>query len=308
MAIQDTLNDLSARAEGLVTGIPWAQLEAQGKAGNYVADYMAPAFERAYAVMKTLYYDPVLFNKSQTESAVKQVAENIYDGVKDQIELVLTANVYALLKSGVTVSVRSLRDVISLAYGTAVFGAKLHATTDEPNARTVLPLEDVKAHADRIVRIFEAIKILDDLGVLVFMKWDSSFMEELRVEEGLPPNTPNPMKGLGVVPIVAIAIAIVAGIVLIAGIWIWASYASEYNRKALEAVKQICLDPNQPESVKKQCVETLGTPQAGFAAVAMKLGTTALTYIFIGALIVGGIYFAPMIVRSFREAKAEARA
>jgi hypothetical protein len=311
MTIEETFNDLTARAETITKGIPWARLEAEGKVGNYVVDYIAPAFSAATDVMNTLYYDIVLYNKAQTESAVKQIAENMYDGIKNQLSDMLHGNISGFLKNGVALQVRNLRDLVSLAYGTAFFGARLHSSATDYAAIASLPYNDVKAHADKVVRILEGIKILDDLGVLTFMKWDSSFMEDLRIEQGYPPNTPNPpnpMKGLGAVPVLGIVIAIIAGIVIIAGIWIWARSASEYNRQALATLEKLCSDPSQSEKIKTQCVKALSEPQAGFAAVVQKLGTTALTYVFIGALIVGAIYLAPRIVRSFREAQAEARA
>lgn len=318
MSVESYLQELAQHAEGAVKGVDWDKLDEQGKGvpldpsqdahADYMYLYLGPALDRAGRVMNTLYYDPVLVNKAQTESSVKAVANNLYDGAKETLmSLAGGTGFFSLLKGGITFHLQNLRDLISLAYGSALFGAKLHTAAGNYGV-VFLGRRAWRDHGDRVCRILNAIAMLDDLGVLKFLKWDSSFMENLRIEQGLPANAPNPMKGLGAIPVLGIAIAIVAGLVLLGGIWIWSATANEYNRQALEILSQICMSPQQDESTKKQCVQALSQPQAGFASVAMKLGTTALTYAFVGALVVGGIYLAPTIVRSVRKAKAEARA
>lgn len=302
MTISETLKDLGARAENVVQGIPWSQLESEGKLADYVGSYLAPAFNDAMLVMNTLYYDFTLYNAASTAAAVKDVTSTVVETANRQLDLVLHGSLTSMLRSGLALSIRAFRDFISLAYGVAFFGAKLHSGQTDYAALSTIP--DWKSHADRVYRILRAIKMLDDAKALTWLKWDSSFMEELRVEQGYAPGTKNP---LGIAPIIAAIIGSVVALVLIAGLIIWANSTNEVNRKALATLQELCTAKDQSDAVKSQCVKALAIPQASFAAVVQKVAETAIQYLFWGALIVGGIYFAPKIVHSIKEARKEAR-
>ena len=327
-----TIDDLIARANMLVHGIDWDALDSQSRGVpldpkqdahlDYWTVYLAPAFNRAADVMNTLYYDPIIVNRADTEVSLSNIwgeFEKASPYIWDNVSLV--ANPVTYMKMALTnplvLNAEPMRNVISYVWGVIMFGVKLHTTfMIASQGRATM-----RAHADHIVRLCEAIALLDQAGALSQLKWNSDTMVKLRASQGVsalqpftPPVSSAPAtsglgaNGLGiVVPVLGIVVAVLGAAVLFYGIYKWSTVTTEVNKATLETTKQLCSDPTyaNDEASRAGCVKVLGDALAETTKV--KLPSAIMTYVFYAALIAGGIYFAPFIVRSFMGAKKELR-
>ena len=208
------IDELVAQASKLVKGIDWDALDArsvgvpldprQDAHLMYWVEYLGPAFNRAADVMNTLYYDPTITNRAGTEASVgnvwgklKQAAPLVWDEITvsnmtSNIKLML----YSRFGSPFALPAVELREVLSYVWGVVVFGTKLHTTF----AITAVGRAKWREHGNRLVMLCEAIALLDQMGALTQLKWDSSALVALRRQPGfsnLQPLTTPPMATSG---------------------------------------------------------------------------------------------------------------
>ena len=324
------IDDLVAQAEKLVRGINWDSLDSrsvgvpldpqQDAHLNYWVEYLAPAFTRAANVMDTLYYDPIIVNHAATEDSLGNVWESLKAAAPHAWEQItvqnLTSNLRSLLYSAfgtpVPLPADQMRNVISYVWSVVMFGTKLHTTFAIVNVGRAA----MREHANRIVMLCEAIALLDQIGALTQLKWDSSAMVELRERQGVSalkpfaiPAPPVPgVAGLGVAPAIIALGAMLGAVVLMYGIYRWTSMATEINKETLRVTKDLCSDPNyvQDPAAKSGCVKVLGDALAKSTAI-NPFGPAFAKYAVIGGVVILAVIFAPTLIRSLKGAAAEAR-
>ena len=273
------IDELATQAGRLVKGINWDSLDSrsvgvpldpqQDAHLTYWVEYLGPAFNRAADVMNTLYYDPGIVNRAATEEALAKVwapLEAAAPQVWNEITVAnLTSNVkmmlYSKFGSPLGLPAEQFRLVLSYVWGVVVFGTKLHTTF----AITAMGREKWRAHGNQLVMLCEAIALLDQTGSLRELKWDSGAMVELRKQQGfssLKPWSTPPMatSGLGMAPLVAVALGVIAAAVLMYGIYRWTSMTTEINKQTLDVTKELCTDPGyaQDAAAKDGCIKILG--------------------------------------------------
>jgi len=311
MDLEEAIAQFARDGAQVIKGIDWDALDQQGKGipldpsidvhADYLYLYMGPALDRAGRVMSTLYFDPEITNHTVTKEAIRTVAAEILPTIEEVGKNWALGNYWGAMSAVFSFDLVKLRTFISLAYGIALQGAKMH-TAETNYAIAFLDRQSWREHADRVTRILNAISFLDDAQALYWLKWDSQYMKDLRAEQGLPLDMKNPMQGLGAVPL-ALVIAAAAVIVALGAIWAWSRTTTEYNEQALGILREICADPKD-QSTRDQCIKVLGTPQIGnpFASAI----SSVMPYLFAGVLIAGGVFFLPNIVRSFMKARSVA--
>ena len=321
MSIGASLVELEQRARRLVSGINWDRLDQQSigvpldpNQSPHI-DYwyldLLPAFDKAAAVMNTLYFDPHIVNSASVRDSISEIGERISRRTAEIIATFTAQGVTGMLKVGIELTVYALRDLISLVWGVTMYGISLHGPPAFPV--TTLGRAAWREHASRLVMMMEAIKILDDIGVLGVLKWDSGYMKDLRQEQGLPRDLVNLNKqsqnGLGALPVIGLIIGGVTAIVLIAGIWIWSKTTLELNLQALDSIERLCKDPAYAKDNSQACLQAINEkrPPADFNPFQSAI-SAVMPYLFAGVLIVGGIYFAPVIVPKIRGALKAAKA
>jgi hypothetical protein len=315
MDLEEAIAQFARDGAQVIKGIDWDALDQQGKGipldpsieiradnTSYLYLYMSPALARASRVMSTLYFDPEITNHAVTKEAIRTVAAEILPTIEEVGKNWALGNYWGAMSAAFAFDLVKLRTFISLAYGIALEGTKLH-TAETNYAIAFLDRKSWREHADRVTRILNAITFLDDAKALYWLKWDSDQMKELRANQGLPVDMKNPMQGLGWVPPLALIVAAAAVIVCLGAIWAWASTTSQYNEQSLGILRQICADPKD-QATRDQCMKVLGTPQIGnpFAGAI----SSVMPYLFAGVLIAGGVFFLPTIVRSFLKARSVA--
>lgn len=315
MDLTDKMVQLAQDGEQLVKGIDWDALDQQGKGipldpsidvhADYIALYMSPAFDKATRVMRTLYYDPALTLSASTKDAVRTVIAQLEPSIEEAAASFSSGNLWGSIKAFAQFDLVKLRTFISLSYGVAMAGVKMH-TAETNYAIAFLDRKSWREHADRVVRILNAISFLDDSGALYWLKWDSDEMKELRAQQGLPNDMKNPgIQGLGAVPL-GIIVAAAAVIVALGAIWMWSRTTTEYNEQALGILREICAAPKD-DATRDQCVKVLGSTAAQMGNPFAGVLGSVLPYLFAGALIIGGVMFAPTIVRSLLSARRAAK-
>lgn len=318
-------SDLVARANGMVRGIDWDALETQGRGVpldpnvpaklGYWVDYLAPGFNQAAAVMDTLYYDPTVVNAAATTDALDVMYRMLQD-ISPGAQAMARLNDPSLIFDAIPLRADEYRLFISFIWGVVMYGVKLHTTF----AITALGRQAWRTHADHLVMMCNAIVLLDQFKLLDRLRWNSEEMVALRQEEGvtslqpytayLPTAAPTPptTSGLGS-PVIALAGIVIAGIVLMYGIYEWTTSTAEMNKQTLDVTKQLCSDPNYANdtATRDRCVTVLSDALA--RTTLPKLPTSDLTtYLMYGLFAAAAIYFAPVIVRSLRAAQREAKA
>jgi hypothetical protein len=314
-------SDIVGQANTMVKGIDWDTLDSQSRGIpldpnvapklGYWVDYLAPAFDKAADVMNTLYYDPQIVNIANTQDAV-DVLYRLLQDVSPQMQAYQRFNNPSLIFSPMPLPIEDFRLMISYVWGLIMYGTKLHTTF----AITAVGRQKWREHADHIVRLCEALAMLDSFGALSRLKWDSTEMVNLRAKQGVssiqpfssyaPPSLSGP-DGLGSYVVVGIVVAVGAA-VLIYGIYEWSVTTSEINRQTLQATQALCSDPNyanDPET-KDRCVKVLGDALAKSTMITPPTNTL-FKYAIIAVSVGAAIWFLPTIVRSLRGAAAEAR-
>lgn len=314
--------DIVAQARSMVGGIDWDRLDSES-AGlsldpnvpahlGYWSEYLAPAFTKAADAMNTLYYDPTIVNTAATQDSL-DVLYRLLQDASPQMQAYQRFNNPSLLFSPLPLPIEDFRLVISWVWGVIMYGTKLHTSF----AIITVGRQKWRDHADHLVRLCNAIAMLDSMGALNRLKWNSQEMVDLRNAQGVPslqpftgylqPSLSGP-EGLGIAPVVAGIIVGVAAAVLIYGIYEWSSTATEINKQTLQATQQICADPiysNDPDT-KARCVKVLGDALAA-STIPKPPTTTIIQYAFIAGGIILGVMFLPEIVRALKGAASEAR-
>lgn len=315
------MTDIALQARSMVKGIDWDKLDSESRGIpldpkvdpklGYWVDYLAPAFDKAADVMNTLYYDPIIVNTAATQGSVDVIYRLLQD-VSPQMQAYQRLNNLSLLFSPLPLPVEDFRLMISYVWGVIMYGAQLHTTF----AITAVGRQKWRDHADHIVRLCNALAMLESFGALSRLKWNSPEMSDLRAKQGfssirpftgyVPPSLSGP-EGLGAVPVLAIAVAVGAAI-LIYGIYEWASVATEINKQTLDATTQLCADPNYANdpATRDRCTKVLGDALAQSTMIKPPTGDI-VKYLLIAAGIAAAVVFAPTIMRSLKGAAAEAR-
>lgn len=313
------IDDLFAQANTFVNGINWDKLESEGRGVpldpdvaphlGYWVDYLAPAFNRASDVINTLYYDPVIVNHVRTSDALNAVWKVFKDLAPEAQAYMRLQNPW-LLFSPVALPAEDYRLMISYMWGVIMYGVQLHTSF----AIVAVGREQWRKSADTLVRMCEAISVMDKAGALSRLKWGADDMVALRAQQGVsdlkpfsqyvstsepkPPATSGAPDGLGLPPLVigAIVVGAVIGIVMIYGLYEWAKTATEINKQTLDATAALCANPtyaNDP-ATKQQCLSVLGTALAESTKPKLP-GSEILTYLYIAGGIIGFAVLAPHI-------------
>jgi hypothetical protein len=337
------IDDLVAQGERLVHGIDWNSLDARSVGVpldpaqpahlNYWVEYLGPSFDRAANAINTLYYDPIIVNHAETEASLGAVwteLQNAAPAAWSQINLQNLASnakqlLYSAFGSPIPLPAAQMRNIISYVWGVIMYGVKLHTTfaITSVSSDPAIVRATMRDHANRLVMLCEAIALLDQIGALNELKWDSGAMVELRQQQGVsalkpfytPPMNTTPTAtsgvGLGVAPVVMAIGFMLGAIVLMFAIYRWTAMTTEVNKATLQATKDLCTDPtyvNDP-ATKDRCIKILGDALADTTKMDPFGGalSTLAKYAVAGVLIAAAVYFAPTIVRSLKGAASEAR-
>jgi len=316
--MESSLLELEQRARRLVSGIDWNKLEQQsrglsldpnipitGDSLSYIPLYLAPAFEKSSRVMNTLYFDPHIVMSATVKDAMAEIGERISRRTGEIIATLTAEGFNGMLKLGIELTVFALRDLISLVWGVTMTGIRLHAA---PYPIITLGRAKWREQASLLVMMMEAIVLLDDIGILTPLKWDSDTMQDLREEQGFPRDlkNSNAAAGLGALPVLAIIIGAVSAVVLIAGIWIWSKTTLEMNTAALDRIETLCKDPEFAKANGTACLDAINDARKGFNPFGSIFSAVG-PYLFAGAILAAGIYFAPVIVPKIRGAMKAAK-
>lgn len=316
-------SDIVAQARTMVSGINWDKLDSESRGLSldpnvdpklgYWVDYLAPAFNKAADVMNTLYYDPIIVNTASTQNSVDVIYRLIQD-VSPQMQAYERFNNLSLIFSPLPLPIEDFRLMVSYVWGVIMYGTQLHTTF----AIAAMGRQKWRDHADHLVRLCNALAMLDSFGALNRLKWDSSEMQQLRTNQGFTslrpftdyaqPSLSGPA-GLGSPVLTGVLVAVGAAI-LIYGIYEWSSTATEINKQTLDTTQRLCSDPNYANDpqTKERCVKVLGDALARSTMVKPPdLVSQIIKYGFIAAGVMAAVWFAPTIVRSFKGAAAEAR-
>jgi len=281
-----------------LSGIPWNELAKTAPDGDpffspdYLYKYMGPAWEAAKAVIDTLEFDDIEWDSSaalEAFSKMKAASSRVEGGVVQAIQ----ANALTLGYEVMQFDVLTLKMYILDVYLTALNGFNYHGhwlpqTWISQGATSEAEMEqrqrDGMDHATLVITMFETIVKLDKFHILDPIKKGGA------------------QAGLGIAPVLLVVLAVgaVAGIALL--MWGLASLVDVSQKNKI--LEKICLKTNDA-TVLKRCVEAAekSSFQPDFGA--MMSGVTK--WLVAGGLVVGAVYFAPLIVTKLSQARKAAR-
>lgn len=329
----DSIESIAQRAG--IAGVPWDALSTRLNGADpifdsaYLYEYLIPAADAATAIFKKYQFWPTPAEVQGLDvDAVKayQGAASVLNAKAGTVIAAANRGTTELSTAdAVTMPLVTYRVNVITAYDTALYGATMHvgnlqllksvtalvtAGKMTPDAASAF----VKSHADSCYRTFRAIALLERSGAFAV------------VPKAPGPGAPQSGLGLAPVAIVAalveggpvgwalIAILSVAVIGLVYALVYYIRTTAEQNQQALDIIQRNCAAAADAKdwATVQQCNKLATDARKGltdklvdaFASTFQK----AIPWLVGAGLLIGGVYFAPLVVRKLGEARKVARA
>lgn len=313
-------------------GIPWAQIQvgSQDPAFNdaYIKQYLVPAGNAASAVFDRYQFAPSAAEIQDLDSAAVQAYQAALSAVTGKLSTVLAAANKGQHELSMADSLQmplvTLRTSVLSAYFMGMYGAVMHVNATYQRAilagiqqGKIDPAtagDRIRTHADSCYRLLTSIPRMEAAGAFTVVPKAS----------GAPPA---PAAGVGQITLLAtalveggpigwviIAVTSVLIIGLLACLVYYLKTTTEQSQQALDIIDQNCAAARKANdwSTVQQC-NTLATdarkPMLDKLAESMtSIVQKAIPWLIGAGLVVGGVYFAPLVVRKLSEARKVAKA
>jgi hypothetical protein len=301
-----SFESLAEYGASFLPGINWAAVPGtpgpEGRVGvwanrtqtNYFNDAMLPAWDAAVAVRDTL----ELSNAADTAALMAgftSAAKPLREKAPEFLAAAATGGPQAMVaaEDAAEIGTEYLRAAVTALYFTALDGMIVHryVMLQKLAAKHITITDaDIQAHADHVTRSLQAIKKLDDWGLLRPIK-----------KPGI--------SGLGwAVPTIGLgaAIVIVGIAAVLAAAMVYVVYISKTNERAIK----FCEEARAAGDAElwQGCVKAALDDAHGAGQLPYKISSDVLMYLAIGGAVLLGITFLPEIVTSMKHARRAARA